>query len=169
VHDGLLGRKQIYSYVQDKGTWWKCVDTAVTEVVSYIFQHLLSKFTLQVSEDIVLADSSGIHLGAGPYMLMYSRALPTGDGARLPWPKPLKVNSSMFIEVLPLFIILTQDRVKFHNRKFLSSLDPEIAAKALPVDSPPSSPRLDLPSGGTALDEIHLTQPAGEPMDLSGG
>jgi hypothetical protein len=32
VHDGLFGRRQLYSYVKDKGTWWKTVDTDVTEV-----------------------------------------------------------------------------------------------------------------------------------------
>ncbi|KAJ6545499.1 hypothetical protein B0H19DRAFT_1167841 [Mycena capillaripes] len=57
VHTGLPGRKHIYSYVQDKGTWWKTVDYTVTEV----------------SEDLVLSDPAGLHLGAGPYMLMYSR------------------------------------------------------------------------------------------------
>ncbi|KAJ7675516.1 hypothetical protein B0H17DRAFT_1334567 [Mycena rosella] len=57
VHTGLPGRKHIYSYVHDKGTWWKTVDYTVTEV----------------SEDTVLTDPAGLHLGAGPYMLMYSR------------------------------------------------------------------------------------------------
>jgi len=139
VHDGLLGRKQIYSYVQDKGTWWKSIDTAVTEV----------------PEDIVLADPAGIHLGAGPYMLIYSRAFPARDGKddlRLPWPKPLK------------------DHVKFHNQKFLSSLNPEIAAKALLIDSPPPSPA-STPSSGSeiAMNEIKSAQLVGEPMDLSSG
>ncbi|KAJ7131562.1 hypothetical protein C8R43DRAFT_1024703 [Mycena crocata] len=57
VHTGLPGRKHIYSYVFDKGTWWKTVDYMVTEV----------------TEDVVLSDPAGLHLGAGPYMLMYSR------------------------------------------------------------------------------------------------
>ncbi|KAJ6587377.1 hypothetical protein B0H10DRAFT_2093935, partial [Mycena sp. CBHHK59/15] len=57
VHTGLPGRKHIYSYVQDKGTWWKTVDYTVTEV----------------PEELVMSDPAGLHLGAGPYMLMYSR------------------------------------------------------------------------------------------------
>ena len=34
LHDGLFGRKHIYSYVQGEGVWWKTVDTEVTEVTS---------------------------------------------------------------------------------------------------------------------------------------
>ncbi|KAF7350731.1 Glycoside hydrolase family 79 protein [Mycena sanguinolenta] len=71
VHTGLPGRKQIYSYVQDKGTWWKTVDYTVTEV----------------SEDLVLSDPSGLHLGAGPYMLMYSRRQSESEiNERVQWP-----------------------------------------------------------------------------------
>jgi hypothetical protein len=33
IHDGIFGRKHLYSYVQDKGKWWKTVDNAVTEVI----------------------------------------------------------------------------------------------------------------------------------------
>ncbi|KAJ7084967.1 hypothetical protein C8R44DRAFT_821787, partial [Mycena epipterygia] len=57
VHTGLPGRKHIYSYVHEKGTWWKTVDYTVTEV----------------PEDLVMSDPAGLHLGAGPYMLIYSR------------------------------------------------------------------------------------------------
>lgn len=32
VHDGLLGRQHLYSYVKQHNTWWKTVDHAVTEV-----------------------------------------------------------------------------------------------------------------------------------------
>ncbi|EEB98038.1 hypothetical protein MPER_02528, partial [Moniliophthora perniciosa FA553] len=32
MHTGVSGRKQLYSYVQDRdGTWWKTVDHTVTE------------------------------------------------------------------------------------------------------------------------------------------
>ncbi|KAJ7476769.1 hypothetical protein FB451DRAFT_247238 [Mycena latifolia] len=72
VHTGLPGRKHIYSYVQDKGTWWKTVDYTVTEV----------------SEDLVLSDPAGLHLGAGPYMLMYSRRQPEAEmHAPVKWPQ----------------------------------------------------------------------------------
>ncbi|KAJ7752837.1 hypothetical protein DFH07DRAFT_825142 [Mycena maculata] len=77
VHTGLPGRKHIYSYVQDKGTWWKTVDYTVTEV----------------TEDLVLSDPAGLHLGAGPYMLMYSRRQTEAEmAAPLQWP-PLFVDS----------------------------------------------------------------------------
>ncbi|KAJ7156274.1 hypothetical protein C8R46DRAFT_1355982 [Mycena filopes] len=78
VHTGLPGRKHIYSYVHDavEGVWWKTVDYTVTEV----------------SEDTVLSDSAGLHLGAGPYMLIYSRRQ-SDDELRAPvnWP-PAFVN-----------------------------------------------------------------------------
>ncbi|KAJ7100842.1 hypothetical protein B0H15DRAFT_899761 [Mycena belliarum] len=71
VHTGLPGRKHIYSYVQDKGTWWKTVDYTVTEV----------------PEETVLNDPAGLHLGAGPYMLMYSRRLSEAElSAPVNWP-----------------------------------------------------------------------------------
>ncbi|KDR77056.1 hypothetical protein GALMADRAFT_267246 [Galerina marginata CBS 339.88] len=60
MHTGLPGRKEMYSYVQDTaGTWWKTVDHEVTGV----------------TEETVLTDPAGLHLGAGPYMLFYSRHL----------------------------------------------------------------------------------------------
>jgi len=49
----------------------------------------------QVSEETVLTDPAGIHLGAGPYLLIYSKALPGGEAGEnmpLPWPQPLKVS-----------------------------------------------------------------------------
>ncbi|KAG0699074.1 hypothetical protein DFH29DRAFT_938334 [Suillus ampliporus] len=76
VHDGLYGRKHLYSYVQEKGAWWKIEDTSIT----------------QVSEENVMEDSVGLHLGAGPYLLLYSRALPEGaELLDLQWPPPIKV------------------------------------------------------------------------------
>ncbi|KAJ6476980.1 hypothetical protein C8R45DRAFT_1008456 [Mycena sanguinolenta] len=86
VHTGLPGRKHIYSYVQDKGTWWKTVDYTVTEV----------------SEDVVLSDPSGLHLGAGPYMLMYSRRQSESEiNERVQWPglfveRTAKNNATFF-------------------------------------------------------------------------
>ncbi|KAJ7210924.1 hypothetical protein GGX14DRAFT_450460 [Mycena pura] len=71
VHTGLPGRKHIYSFVQDKGVWWRTVDYTVTEV----------------SEDVVLSDPTGLHLGAGPYMLMYSRRQSEAEmSAPVNWP-----------------------------------------------------------------------------------
>ncbi|OJA16555.1 hypothetical protein AZE42_00636 [Rhizopogon vesiculosus] len=77
VHDGLYGRKHLYSYVQEKGAWWRIEDASVT----------------QVSENNVLEDSVGLHLGAGPYLLLYSRALAEGaEPLDLQWPPPIKIN-----------------------------------------------------------------------------
>ncbi|KAH8829227.1 hypothetical protein DL96DRAFT_1679666 [Flagelloscypha sp. PMI_526] len=61
VHTGFSGRKALYSYVQDeRQRWWKTVGHDVTEV----------------SELEVLEDSTGSAYAAGPYLLMYSKALP---------------------------------------------------------------------------------------------
>ncbi|KAJ7451974.1 hypothetical protein FB451DRAFT_1283315 [Mycena latifolia] len=58
VHTGLPGRKHIYSYMQDKGHGGR---------------PSITRSPRPVSEDVVLSDPAGLHLGAGPYMLMYSR------------------------------------------------------------------------------------------------
>ncbi|KAJ7510628.1 hypothetical protein B0H11DRAFT_2215383 [Mycena galericulata] len=87
VHTGLPGRKHIYSYVYDKGSWWKTVDYTVTEV----------------TEDLVMSDPAGLHLGAGPYMLMYScRQTDAEMAAPLKWPSlfadNVVSNSEMFAQ-----------------------------------------------------------------------
>ncbi|KAG1903591.1 uncharacterized protein F5891DRAFT_77642 [Suillus fuscotomentosus] len=77
VHDGLYGRKHLYSYVQEKGVWWRIEDTSIS----------------QVSEVNVLEDSVGLHLGAGPYLLLYSKMLPEGtELLDLQWPPPIKID-----------------------------------------------------------------------------
>ena len=51
----------------------------------------------------VLEDPVGLHLGAGPFLLIYSRALlPEEENAKLPWPERIKVplpthNISLFL------------------------------------------------------------------------
>ncbi|KAG6811358.1 hypothetical protein H0H92_007823 [Tricholoma furcatifolium] len=72
MHTGFPGRKHIYSYIQDShGVWWKTLDHAVTEV----------------PEETVLSDPTGLHLGAGPYLLIYSRHLSDEDMAMpVAWP-----------------------------------------------------------------------------------
>lgn len=47
----------------------------------------------QVPEETVLTDATGFHLGAGPYMLIYSRAVPEGDQEPLPWPEDVVVHA----------------------------------------------------------------------------
>ncbi|KAI9513480.1 hypothetical protein F5148DRAFT_1302495 [Russula earlei] len=87
MHDGLYGRTHLYSYVNDNGTWWKTVDWAVTEA-SY--------------QETVLTDPIGFHLGAGPYMLIYSRAVPEGDRTPPQWPenvvRDVQRHNQLFLE-----------------------------------------------------------------------
>ncbi|KAI0767227.1 hypothetical protein C8Q74DRAFT_941235 [Fomes fomentarius] len=107
VHDGLYGRSHLYSHVKQKGKWWKTVDYSVSEV----------------TEEAVLNDSTGFHLGAGPYFLIYSRAVSQEEeDARAEWPSNIK------------------DSVKYNNRTFFEQLPPEIAAEVVDPNSPPSSP-----------------------------
>ena len=54
---------------------------------------LMSLTDLKASEEMVLADPSGLHMGAGPYLLLYSRHIPQDRiKAPLPWPKPYVVR-----------------------------------------------------------------------------
>lgn len=47
----------------------------------------------QVSEGTVLTDATGLHLGAGPYFLIYSGALTDEEeNLRAQWPESLKVG-----------------------------------------------------------------------------
>ncbi|THH16377.1 hypothetical protein EW146_g4264 [Bondarzewia mesenterica] len=134
VHDGLFGRNHIYSYVQQDGTWWKTLDWSVCEV----------------PETSVLEDSSGLHLGAGPYLLIYSRALPENDESMvLPWPEGVKHS------------------VKHNNKMFLDSLPPEAASYAR-YTSPPTSPHPSVSDWATPLSTVDSpSSPRGEPMDVS--
>ncbi|KAF8153002.1 hypothetical protein B0H34DRAFT_721780 [Crassisporium funariophilum] len=94
VHTGLPGRKQIYSYVQDvEGVWWKTIDHEVTEV----------------PEETVLTDPTGLHLGAGPYLLFYSRHLEDHQlHEPLVWPT------------------IFSESVAENNKKFLAMMHPEL-------------------------------------------
>ncbi|KAI0795565.1 hypothetical protein C8Q75DRAFT_803435 [Abortiporus biennis] len=105
VHDGLYGRRHLYSYVKHHNQWWKTLD----------------KYTTAVSEDTVLSDAVGLHLDCGPYFLFYSRALsPEDEEMQVVWPSTIidsvKTNNQAFIKnVYPL-------------------LTPEQAAKVLGTD-----------------------------------
>ncbi|KAF8902552.1 hypothetical protein CPB84DRAFT_1775662 [Gymnopilus junonius] len=116
VHTGLPGRKQMYSYVQDtEGAWWKTVDQEVTEA----------------PEETVLTDPSGLHLGAGPYMLFYSRHL-TDEQLHEPlvWP-------SIF-----------SNAVEENNKKFLEMMHPELeifSATRETTELPPVTRELPVP------------------------
>ena len=48
---------------------------------------------MQVSEETVLTDATGLHLGAGPYFLIYSSALTDDlENLRAKWPESIKVG-----------------------------------------------------------------------------
>jgi len=127
MHDGLYGRSHLYSYVNDNGTWWKTVDWSVTEV----------------SEETVLTDQTGFHLGAGPYMLIYSRAVPEEYVGLLPWPEDVVRD------------------VERHNQLFLESVEPEAVTQTIQVSIPSSTSA----SGFNTPLEAPITP--GERMDLS--
>lgn len=47
----------------------------------------------QVSEEVVLTDATGLHMGAGPYFLIYNRALSEEEEkVNEAWPEGLKVR-----------------------------------------------------------------------------
>lgn len=46
----------------------------------------------QVPEETVLTDPTGFHLSGGPYMLIYSRAIPEGEQETLQWPEDVVVR-----------------------------------------------------------------------------
>ncbi|KAI0088313.1 hypothetical protein BDY19DRAFT_994221 [Irpex rosettiformis] len=106
VHDGLYGRNHLYSYVKFKNVWWKTVEYKVTEV----------------SEGDVLNDPVGFHLGAGPYFLIYSRAISVEEeNACYPWPIYLK------------------DTVKQNNKTFFDQLPEHISNTVVDPNSPATS------------------------------
>lgn len=91
VHDGLYGRSHLYSYVKQRDKWWKIVDYSTLEVCSHCKYALVTLLTEgQVSEETVLHDPIGLHLNAGPFFLIYSRAIPE-ESLRPDWPENVKV------------------------------------------------------------------------------
>jgi hypothetical protein len=136
IHDGIFGRKHLYSYVEDKGKWWKTFDNTVTEV----------------SEETVLTDPAGLHLAAGPYLLLYSKSMPPEHASeleRLPWPDKIK-NSA-----------------KHNNMAFLSQIRQEVASQVYDFNSPPTSPMSQFTSLQHAADSNDLPEQSQEPMDVS--
>ncbi|KAF8553500.1 hypothetical protein OG21DRAFT_1597694 [Imleria badia] len=128
VHDGLYGRKHLYSYVHDKSCWWKIADSLIEKV----------------PEDVVLNDQAGLHLGAGPYLLFYSRVSEEGPAPVLPWMDDIK------------------DDVKAANREFLSQLPPELVADIV-IDEE----HLSLPSVVSSGPGVVKNGTGGDRMDVS--
>ncbi|PPQ90851.1 hypothetical protein CVT25_007386 [Psilocybe cyanescens] len=116
VHSGLPGRKQMYSYVQDtEGVWWKTVDLEVTEV----------------PEETVLTDPTGLHLGAGPYILFYSRHLSEEQiHEPLVWPN---IFSEIVEDHNKKFLAMVHPELEIFSNAKLSSPEVQLAARALPI------------------------------------
>lgn len=75
MRDGVYGRTHTYSYVKSSnGKWYKSVESTVTEVRDLPLSYRNSLLSdIQVDENAVISDSTGLHMGAGPFMLLYSQ------------------------------------------------------------------------------------------------
>ncbi|KAG8690561.1 hypothetical protein FRC11_010748 [Ceratobasidium sp. 423] len=102
IHDGLLGRAHIFSYVRHNGKWWKVVDGDVTEA----------------SEETVLGDSSGVHLGSGAFITLYSK--PTEE-KKLQWPRKDRIKSRKLDEE---FRATLPPTVRFKFEKAVKPISP---------------------------------------------
>jgi flagellar motor switch protein FliG len=89
---------------------------------------------LKVTEEAVLGDATGLHLGAGPYMLMYSRALDEEIEKSMEEPvlyEALAVRLNPFEQIaalLTLWYTLQKD-IRERNATVLSQMPPDWAAK----------------------------------------
>jgi len=134
LNDGFTGRSHIYSYVEHNGTWWKTLDYTVTET----------------TEETVLNDLTGHHLGAGAYMLLYSKAIDHVSDVRQKWPKFLMDNCAK------------------DNLEFIEGLSPKAAERARAVLQALQSPQVhavDVPMPETK-DSIILNDTAAIAMDV---
>ncbi|KDQ64316.1 hypothetical protein JAAARDRAFT_187660 [Jaapia argillacea MUCL 33604] len=130
VDDGVLGRKHLYSYVKYVGKWWKTVDDIVTEV----------------TEDVVLNDPAGLHLGAGPYLLFYSRAMTEAEEDRatnyLDWPEicidNVGHNNLKYLEGIPVEVA-KQVIAVVGKEKFMEEVVGKVVAKDETMDVSPGS------------------------------
>ena len=123
-----------------------------------------------MSELTVFTDATGLHLGAGPFFLIYSRALSQEDeDARVFWPECFKVcpSSSRTRFQLTRHLCVLQDSVKHNNMTFASQLPEGLAARVRAHNSPPSSPFVPAtPSETIASDIVEPPESRGEPMDI---
>lgn len=63
-------------------------------IFSTMWIKLNINFCAKVSEEVVLTDATGLHLGAGPYMLVYSREC-GAEFLHSAWSEPLRVRFKM--------------------------------------------------------------------------
>jgi len=100
----------------------------------------------------VLTDPAGLHLAAGPYLLLYSKAMSPEHASeleRLPWPDKIK-NSA-----------------KHNNMQFLSQIKQEVASDVYDFNSPPTSPMSQFTSLQHAAESNGLPKQSQEPMDVT--
>ncbi|GJE98692.1 hypothetical protein PsYK624_149270 [Phanerochaete sordida] len=134
MHDGFYGRNHLHSYTKHKGTWWKTTENSVFEV----------------PEIEVLEDPAGLHLGAGPFLLIYSRSVsPEEESEKLPWPERIK------------------DLVKLNNKTLFEELSPEVLLNVEDPNSPMSIPQdmpIDTPTDSSSM----VVEPPSraDPMEL---
>jgi len=115
MHDGLKGRKHVYSYINHDGAWWKMVGYTATKV----------------SLEMVLNDKDGMHLGAGPFLLIYSRSL--SEPLISDWPNVIKAGArSDSLEFLEKFPRPVQETV--YNPSAHVFLDPKPTSNSSHTD-----------------------------------
>jgi hypothetical protein len=94
----------------------------------------------QVAEEMVLSDPTGLHMGAGPYMLFYSRSDSQPVDAPLYWPKTHRVSRSALCLVTCLLTFTLQADIKESNESFRMLLPEELSRDLVEFPSPPLTP-----------------------------
>lgn len=104
------------------------------------FLHGCKLTLLQVTEDDVLTDPIGLHLRAGPYLLIYGRSVSLEEEARRPpWPERLKVGTYSSTPSFTSYSLYFQDSVKECNITLFQQLSSEITADVVDPNSPPTT------------------------------
>ena len=93
----------------------------------------------------MLTDPTGLHLGAGPYFLIYSRAMsPEEEAEHLDWPADIKVRLRRSLLLHPRSRLTTppcaQNSVKHNNKAFFAHLPPNLVSRLVHRNLAPSSP-----------------------------
>ena len=92
MHDGQKGREHVYSYINHEDAWWKVVGCTVAKArpdFRWISTQIkpMNQSHPQVALETVLSDENGVDVGAGPFLLIYSRSL--SEPLKSEWPETL--------------------------------------------------------------------------------
>ena len=80
--------------VEDSGS--RCHGGQALDFASIWTRCLMTRgLYIQVTEEIVLTDSTGLHTGGGPYLLLYSRAVDHDMESTEDWPESVKVSPQL--------------------------------------------------------------------------